>query len=38
MTATFAGRWVEAVAAGPDRPFLVFEDPSGAATTASNSP
>ena len=32
MTATFAGRWVEAVAAGPDRPFLVFEDPSGAAT------
>jgi len=37
VTATFAGRWVEAVAAGPDRPFLVFEDPSGAAT-ASNSP
>jgi carnitine-CoA ligase len=25
--ATFAGRWAEAVAAGPDRPFLAFEDP-----------
>jgi crotonobetaine/carnitine-CoA ligase len=30
--ATFAGRWAEAVAAGPDRPFLAFEAPSGAVT------
>ncbi len=33
MTATFAGRWAEAVADGPDRPFLLFEDPSGATTS-----
>jgi len=31
--ATFAGRWAEAVAAGPGRPFLLFEDPSGTTTT-----
>jgi carnitine-CoA ligase len=30
--ATFAGRWADAVAAGPDRPFLAFEDPSEAIT------
>jgi carnitine-CoA ligase len=30
--ATFAGRWAEAVAGGPDRPFLAFEAPSGAVT------
>ena len=32
MIATFARRWAEAVATGPDRPFLAFEDPSGAVT------
>ena len=32
MSATFAGRWAEAVAVGIDRPFLAFEDPSGATT------
>jgi crotonobetaine/carnitine-CoA ligase len=30
--ATFAGRWAEAVAAGPGRPFLAFEAPDGAIT------
>jgi crotonobetaine/carnitine-CoA ligase len=33
MSATFAGRWAEAVAAGPDRPFLAFEDPSETTTS-----
>jgi len=31
--ATFAGRWAEAVAAGPDRSFLAFEDPSESVTS-----
>ena len=30
--ATFAGRWAEAVADGPDRPFLDFEDTTGKVT------
>ncbi|MCG5217609.1 AMP-binding protein [Streptosporangium soli] len=32
MTATFADRWREAVAARPDQPFLVWEGPDGSVT------
>ncbi len=33
MTATFAHRWADAVADGPDRPFLVWEGRDGGVTT-----
>ncbi|HKA03175.1 MAG TPA: AMP-binding protein, partial [Acidimicrobiales bacterium] len=33
MTATFARRWADAVAVGPDRPFLVWEGRDGRVST-----